>query len=164
MKLILQHLTPLHWGWAGAALAAITLLLLWSTNRRLGISTGLESLCALGSRLPYFARGELAGKGAWRLPFLAGLVLGGALSAVLAGGWQPLMDLGRFDRVLGGGTPLKIGWMFGGGLLIGLGTRISGGCTSGHGVFGMANLERASWIAVVTFFAAGVLVTHLVYR
>jgi uncharacterized membrane protein YedE/YeeE len=162
--LILHHLRPIHWGLAGAAIAAITLFLLWTTNRRLGISTGLENLCALASRLPYFRRGELHGAGAWRLPFLLGLVLGGVLSAILGGGLGPITDAGMLDRLLGPGLAPKLLWMFAGGLLVGTGTRLSNGCTSGHGVFGLANLERASLYAVLTFFATGALVTNLIYR
>jgi hypothetical protein len=45
--LILPHLAPWHWALAGLAIGAITLLLLWLTNKRLGISTGFENLCSL---------------------------------------------------------------------------------------------------------------------
>jgi uncharacterized membrane protein YedE/YeeE len=162
--LILHGLEPLHWSLAGAAIGFITLLLLWSTNRRLGISTGFENLCALAVKAPYFRRSEITGSHHWRLPFLGGLVLGGALSAATSGGWSPFWDLGRFDATFGWGPAGKLAWMFGGGLLIGFGTRLAGGCTSGHGIFGLANLERASLEATLAFMAAGIAVTHLVYR
>lgn len=162
--LILHGIETYHWAVAGLALGAITLLLLWVTNQRLGISTGFENLCALVVRVPYFQRGEISGSQGWRLPFLGGLVLGGALSAATSGGWAPFWDLGRFDTVLGWGPAGKLAWMFGGGLLIGFGTRMAGGCTSGHGIFGISNLERASVESTLAFLAAGIVTSNLVYR
>jgi uncharacterized membrane protein YedE/YeeE len=161
--LILHGLEPLHWAVGGAALGAIALALLWIGNQRLGISTGFENLCALVLRAPYLQREEVAGSGGWRLPLLAGLVLGGFLSAVAGGGWAPLWDLGRFDAQIGLGPGGKLAWMFGGGLLIGFGTRLAGGCTSGHGLFGLANLERASLESTLAYMAAGVATSHLIY-
>jgi len=162
--LILHHLPPLHWALAGGAIGAIALLLLWVTNQRLGISTGFENLCSLVVRAPYLRRSEITGSHAWRLPFLAGLVLGGALSAATSGGWAPFWDLGRFDREIGLGPAGKLAWMFAGGCLIGFGTRLAGGCTSGHGIFGLSNLERASLEATLAFLAAGIVTTNLLYR
>ena len=52
--LITNQIEPYHWALAGALLGVITLLLLWVTNHRLGISTGFENLCALVVRTPYF--------------------------------------------------------------------------------------------------------------
>ena len=54
--------------------------------------------------------------------------------------------------------------MFAGGVLIGFGTRMAGGCTSGHGIFGVSNLERASVESTLAFVAAGMLTTNVVYR
>jgi len=162
--LILHGIQPYHWAAAGLALGVITLLLLWVTNQRLGISTGFENLCALVIKAPYFRRAEIAGSSGWRLPFLGGLVLGGFLSAATSGGWAPFWDLGIFDTTIGWGPAGKLAWMFGGGLLIGFGTRMAGGCTSGHGIFGISNLERASLEATLAFMAAGIVTSNLIYR
>jgi hypothetical protein len=161
--LILHHLEPWHWALAGGAIGAITLLLLWVGNQRLGISTGLENLCALAIHPPYLRRGEITGSQYWRLPFLGGLVLGGFLSAATSGGFQPFWDLGRFDAVVGLGPEGKLAWMFAGGLLIGFGTRMAGGCTSGHGIFGISNLERASLESTLCFLVTGIATSALVY-
>ena len=91
-------------------------------------------------------------------------MLGGFLSALLGGGWSPFWDLGRFDAAIGLGPSGKLAWMFVGGTLIGFGTRMAGGCTSGHGIFGVSNLERASLESTLAFVAAGMLATNLVYR
>jgi uncharacterized membrane protein YedE/YeeE len=53
--------------------------------------------------------------------------------------------------------------MFTGGVLIGFGTRLSNGCTSGHGIFGLSNLERGSLDATLAFLAAGMLTSFLVH-
>src|SRR5213079_806254 len=97
MTLILHHLLPIHWAVAGAAIAVITLALLFLANRRLGLSTGFEDICSLALPLPYFQRKAVVSGRAWRLPFIIGLLAGGFLSAVLGGGWSPTWQLGMFD-------------------------------------------------------------------
>jgi uncharacterized membrane protein YedE/YeeE len=163
MPLILTGAPPIHWTFAGAGIGLITLFLLWSTNHRLGISSGFEDVCSLVLRTAYLKRSEVVTGRRWRLPFLGGLVLGGVLSAVLAHGWTPLWDLGRLDTVFNLSHGQKIAWMFVGGMFIGFGTRMAGGCTSGHGIFGVSNFERASIVSTLTFMATGILTTALVY-
>ena len=162
--LILHGLSPMHWAIAGAAIAAITLTLLFVGNRRLGISTGFEDVCSLALPQIYFRRPGIRLGRPWRLPFVAGLALGGFLSAATSGGWAPTWNLGLFDQAIGFGPPGKIVWMFVGGLLIGFGTRLSGGCTSGHGIFGMSNLESPSIVSTLAFMASGIVTTQLVFR
>ena len=164
MPLILHHLPPIHWFAAGAGIALITLALLFIANRRLGISTGLEDVCSYVLPVPYFARDAVVSARQWRLPFIAGLVIGGFVSAVLGGGWAPTWDLGIFDQVIGYGPAGKVAWMFVGGLFIGFGTRLAGGCTSGHGIFGLSNFELPSVISTISFMASGILTTQLLYR
>jgi hypothetical protein len=164
MDLILNDLSPIHWALAGAGIAAVTLTLLFVSSNRLGVSTGFENVCSLVVNAPYFRRESLAGSHGWRLPLLGGLLLGGVISAVLGGGWEPTWDIGRFDREIGWGAGGKIAWMFTGGLLIGFGTRLAGGCTSGHGIFGLSNLELPSLVSTMSFMAAGVVTTNLIYR
>jgi uncharacterized membrane protein YedE/YeeE len=164
MNLILHDLRPIHWALAGAAIAAITLCLIFLANRRLGISTGFEDVCSLVMQGPYFARASVRRGRQWRLPFLAGLMIGGFLSASLGGGWQPIWALGLFDSAIGWGPAGKLAWMFVGGLLIGFGTRLAGGCTSGHGIFGLSNLELPSLVTTISFMAGGMATTQLLYR
>lgn len=164
MPLILNGLPPLHWAAAGATIAAVTLLLLFVANRRLGISSGLEDICSLVLQQPYFRRSAITNGRPWRLPFLAGLVLGGFLSAAFGGGWHPTWALGRLDEVLALGPLGKSVWMFGGGLCIGFGTRLANGCTSGHGIFGLANFELPSLVSTLSFMAAGLVTTQVLYR
>ena len=151
-----------HWSTAGLVIGAVTLGLLWIANRRLGVSGGFDDICAIASDLAYFRPREPSAQGQWRLIFLVGLLVGGALSAISTGTWAPTWDLGSWDETIGGGPAAKIGWMFAGGILIGFGTRLAGGCTSGHGIFGVANFEWASWRTMMTFMATGIATTQLI--
>jgi uncharacterized membrane protein YedE/YeeE len=164
MPLLLHDLTPIHWAIAGAGIAAVTLTLLLLLNRRLGISTGFEDICSLVLRAPYFQRDNLLKSRRWRLPFVAGLFLGGVISAVLGGGWEPTWTLGLLDTRLGLGHAGKLAWMFVGGLFIGFGTRLAGGCTSGHGIFGLSNLELPSLVSTLSFMGGGIVTTQVLYR
>jgi len=162
--LIVTGLQPIHWLAAGVGIALVALLLLYFGNRRLGVSSGFEDLCSLVLPHPYFKRDFVRIGRSWRLPLLAGLVLGGFLSAALGRGWHATWDLGVFDARIGLGPAGKMAWMFAGGLLIGFGTRLAGGCTSGHGIFGVSNLEKPSFVTMVSFMIGGILTTNLIYR
>ncbi|MBI2892458.1 MAG: YeeE/YedE family protein [Deltaproteobacteria bacterium] len=162
--MILNDLTPLHWAVAGLGIGLVTLALLFLAGQRLGVSTGFESICGLLLRVPYLQRPEIRSSRGYRLPFTAGLVLGGLLSAVLGGGWAPTWELGMLDDAIHASPAAKLAWMFAGGLLIGFGTRLAGGCTSGHGIFGISSGDRSSIVSTLAFMAAGAFVTNIVYR
>tara|TARA_Y100000815_G_scaffold210921_2_gene195422 strand:+ start:10212 stop:10658 length:447 start_codon:yes stop_codon:yes gene_type:complete len=81
--------------------------------------------------------------------FVAGLVLGGAVFAGIAG---PIKAH----------YPPGFGWLIAGGLLVGFGTRFGSGCTSGHGVCGMSRLSPRSLAAVATFIASGMVTVAIV--
>jgi hypothetical protein len=164
MTLLLHDVTPMHWAVAGAGIAVITLALLFLANRRLGLSSSFDDICSLVLPLPYFQRKAVMSGRPWRLPFVAGLLLGGFLSAMLSGGWSPTLAIAMFDARIGFGTAGKLAWMFVGGLFIGFGTRLGNGCTSGHGIFGMSNLEGGSLVSTLAFMAGGVATTNLIYR
>jgi uncharacterized membrane protein YedE/YeeE len=164
MTLILNGAPPMHWALAGAAIAAVTLTLLFAANKRLGLSTGLEDLCSLVSTHPYFRQTSVVSGRVWRLPFLGGLVLGGFASAATGGGWTPTWALGMLDHALALGPLSKLIWMFVGGVFIGFGTRLGGGCTSGHGIFGVSNFERPSLVTMMSFMAGGIVTTQVLYR
>ncbi|MSO82044.1 MAG: hypothetical protein EXQ53_01930 [Acidobacteria bacterium] len=154
----------LHWALAGASIAGVTLCLLLLASRRLGISTGFDEACGLVLSQPYFQRRSLRSGREWRLPFIGGLVLGGFASAMLNGGWAPAWSLGMLDQAVGLGPAGKLAWMFTGGLFIGFGTRLGGGCTGGHCIFGLSNLELPCLASTLSFMAGGVVTTQLLYR
>ena len=86
----------------------------------------------------------------WRATFIAGLILG-SLAVVALGGF----DVEDFW------FPPSLLVMAAGGLLVGVGTKLGGGCTSGHGVCGLARLSGRSMVATVTFLAVAVAVVFL---
>jgi uncharacterized membrane protein YedE/YeeE len=93
--------------------------------------------------------------------FFFGLVLGGALSAALAGALVPTAGLHgeQFARVVAAlGVPVPVLLTFG-GVLVGFGTRMAPGCTSGHGLCGLSQLQPGSAVATAAFFGAGVAVS-----
>jgi uncharacterized protein len=145
-----------RWPWwiGGAAIGSIVLLLLFTENQLLGVSGGCGELCV-------FHRDPTARR-SWRLRFLFGIVVGGALSA-LVGGHTPTWSMGTFDAIFGASLAVKLGVLTLAGLLIGAGARLAGGCTSGHGIVGTALGSRASLIATSLFLAAGFATTHFIH-
>ena len=90
-----------------------------------------------------------AGEIGWRLVFLAGLIGGGAIGAVIAPG--------AFGVPRGSSSLLVVA-----GLLVGFGTRLGNGCTSGHGICGVSRLSPRSMVATALFIAAGMVSTFLI--
>ena len=88
----------------------------------------------------------------WRLAFVAGLIAAGSAAAI-AGGWFPL-------EPLAGARPLPL--LIAAGLLVGAGTSLANGCTSGHGVCGLALFSTRSLVAVATFLGTGFIVTYVI--
>lgn len=90
--------------------------------------------------------------------FLLGLMVGGSLSMLLGAGIVPTFGLhSTLFTQLTGSSPIVGGIvLFVGGLLVGAGTRMSGGCTSGHGLCGVSQLQPGSLVATMAFFGAGV--------
>lgn len=101
----------------------------------------------------------------FHLVFLAALAAGGAASAGLAGAFQPSFALRgeTYARLFGAGWP-SLWPLVLGGFLVGFGTRMAGGCTSGHGLCGVSRFQRGSLLATCSFFGAGILTSLLLGR
>jgi uncharacterized protein len=138
---------------SGLAIAAVVVGLLYADNRQLGVSTGYAELC----RLPK----ERALRSSWRPKFVLGIVLGGALSA-LSSGAGPAPSMNSFEVWLHGNAVLESVVLLMGGALLGLGARLAGGCTSGHGIVGTALGARSSWVATALFMVGGFVTTRLI--
>jgi uncharacterized membrane protein YedE/YeeE len=125
------NFTPVTAISGGILIGLASVWLLAANGRIAGISGILHGLFAQppGDRL-------------WRIWFIAGLVAAGFL-------WRALFPFST--------ETLSLGWMAVAGLLVGFGTRVSGGCTSGHGVCGLGRLSLRSLAAVVTFMACGMI-------
>ena len=128
---------------AGGALIGLSALILYSA---LGKIAGISGI--VFGALDTDSRG-------WRLPFLAGLV-GGAWIAVLSGAQIPVAPL---PKSASGIAVLMVA-----GLLVGIGTRLGNGCTSGHGICGLSRLSMRSLIAVMVFMSAGILTATFLRR
>jgi len=146
-----------RWPWwaGGAAIGALALALLWFENKLLGVSTGFAELCQVPR--------EPSLRSSWRVWFLGGIALGGAWAALLSGA-APSLASPWVDHVAAAVPWLKWPLLLGAGGLIGYGTRQAGGCTSGHGIVGVAQLARSSLVATGTFMAAGLVTTQLLAR
>jgi uncharacterized membrane protein YedE/YeeE len=123
---------------AGGALIGVAASLLLLFHGRVAGISGI-----LGETL----RGEGArGEGAFRAAFLAGLVVAGVVLRIV--------DPAAFSAA-GVSSPLGIVLVAVAGVLVGYGTRLGNGCTSGHGVCGVSRLSKRSIVATMTFMAAG---------
>lgn len=96
------------------------------------------------------------------LTFLAFMAVGGLLAAVSSGHFELRLDLGAtHTRLFGSGWQEWL-TLLGGGILVGFGTQMAGGCTSGHGLSGVARLTPASLAATAMFFATAVATSFVV--
>jgi uncharacterized membrane protein YedE/YeeE len=130
----MHEFTPLT-GALGGALIGLAAALLLALNGRIAGISGI-----VGGLLP-----PRAGDALWRLLFVLGLALGALLVRLYSG--APLavpVESSTFTLVLGG-------------VLVGFGTRLGSGCTSGHGICGLARLSPRSVVAVLTFMASAML-------
>jgi uncharacterized membrane protein YedE/YeeE len=111
-------------------------------------SSLFSSTMSYFSKIPYFQRKTYLDSREWRIFFAAGVILGAIIYAVTIspdGFWMSSVQWWRL--ILGG-------------FLVGFGTRLSSGCTSGHGISGVASLSSTSLVAVITFIAVGVVVAN----
>ncbi|MFD0666162.1 YeeE/YedE family protein [Ramlibacter sp. MAHUQ-53] len=126
-----SHFTPWTSLAGGIALGVAAAAFILCCGRILGISGILGGLLR-----------PRAGDVAWRLSFLAGLLAAPAVWALFAAPPAPRIEAG---------TPVLVA----AGLLVGWGTRLGSGCTSGHGVCGLSRLSPRSLVATLAFMAAG---------
>jgi uncharacterized protein len=147
---------PAPWYVAGPLLGLLVAGLLWAINKPLGALGGYVDTVQWAL--------ERASGATWRVLFLAGVVVGGALSAFAGGPQLPTFDYGTFNAAFGPTLGPGGAVLFAAGALIGCGARLAGGCTSGHGMCGMAMGPPASVVATMTFMATAVIVTNLLVR
>lgn len=172
---------PWHWS-VGGALIALTMVLLLLIGRRFGVSSNFDTLCSIGGagRINDYFRIDVK-KRLWGLVFVAGSIVGGWIAMTYFNGNGPvditedtLTHLGLAQSSASGLIPVEIfNWddlfttrnvilLLAGGFLVGFGTRYAGGCTSGHAISGLSNLQLPSLIAVIGFFIGGLLMTWFI--
>jgi uncharacterized membrane protein YedE/YeeE len=138
--------STLAWWLAGPMLGLVILGFLGLGNKRFGVLGGVTDL----------VQGSAEGRGlrSWRTLLLLGIVLGGLAYALLAGA----PDAGRRYSWLDAHLSLggEVAALFGAGLLVGVGARTAGGCTSGHGLTGSALASPASVVSMMTIMATAI--------
>lgn len=179
---------PWHWAISGTMIVFVMFLLLWFGGE-FGVSSNLRTMCAIGGagkNCDFFKfdwRNQI-----WNLVFIGGAVIGGFIASTILSSPEPVQISAAtqaYLQTVGINTPQTLAEGTGfvpkeifspenafsvvnliilivGGFLIGFGTRWAGGCTSGHAISGLANLQLPSLIAVIGFFIGGLLMAWVI--
>jgi len=174
------------WPWyISGPLIALMMFLLLLTGKNFGMSSNLRTLCTLcgAGRASGFFRFDWRAQN-WNLIVVLGAIIGGILGSHYLSsetnveiGDNIIKTLETLEiesagnaylpvELFGEGVwsnPKSIAILFFGGLLVGFGARYAGGCTSGHAISGLSNLQLPSLIAVVGFFVGGLIMVHLLF-
>lgn len=174
------------WPWyVSGPLIALTMLVLLLMGKRFGMSSNLRTLCAMcgaGKNVSFFNFDWKAQR--WNLLVISGVIIGAFIAhnflmedstvAISDASIAALNELG-FEYKSGDYLPQEL---YGenalsspkilliliiAGFLVGFGTRYAGGCTSGHAISGLSNLQLPSLIAVIGFFIGGLTMVHLIF-
>lgn len=180
---------PWHWSVSGLMITLVMLLLIY-LGQKFGVSSSFQAMCSIGGagkRFEYFNYDWK--KHDWLLMFVVGSIIGGAIASNFLASPEPVQisqatindlaelgisypttssegagflptDLFNMENLL---TLKGFILMIIGGFLIGFGTRYGGGCTSGHAITGLSNLQLPSLVAVIGFFIGGLLMTHVLF-
>jgi uncharacterized membrane protein YedE/YeeE len=173
---------PWPWYISGPLIGLMVPGLLLLGNKTFGISSSLRHICAacIPAKIPFFQYNWK--KEMWNLFFVTGVLLGGIVVALFLQNPETVqvnpkladelqryginnyeglvpVDLFNWNNLL---TAKGLIMMIAGGFLVGFGTRYAGGCTSGHAIMGLSNLQWPSLVATVSFMAGGFFVANLV--
>lgn len=173
---------PWPWYVAGPLIGLTVPLLLILGNRTFGISSSLRHICAacLPANIPFFKYDWK--KESWNLFFVAGVLVGGFIAFNYLSNNAPMEVNPKLAQEMAGYgitnyeglIPKELfNWpalltlkgfilMILGGFLVGFGTRYAGGCTSGHSIMGLSNLQWPSLIATCCFMAGGFIMANLI--
>jgi len=174
---------PWPWYVAGPMIASIMFLLLY-VGGNFGVSSTLRTFCTLGGAGKRTAFFDFDYKSQmWNVVFVLSAIIGGYIATNYLSSSQPLDlsqatidDLSALNIEFNGGfaptafftwdsllTLKGFAVLVVGGFLVGFGTRWAGGCTSGHAISGLSNLQLPSLIAVIGFFIGGLAMTFLIF-
>lgn len=173
---------PWHWAVAGILIGLTVPALLIIGNKKFGISSSLRHICAMcvPAKIPFFQYEWK--KEIWNLFFVVGVLIGGIIATQLLSNpdsivvaestKESLSALGITDfsnlmptDIFNVNNIFTIKGLFFfviGGFLVGFGTRYAGGCTSGHAIMGLSNLQIPSLIATCCFMAGGFFSTNVI--
>jgi uncharacterized membrane protein YedE/YeeE len=148
-------LQPWPW-WLSGILIGLTVPLLYIlSGKAFGISTSLRHMGAIWCtecEVDYLKKHNWRG-GIWNLVFIGGIAIGSQMAVNFLSS-TPIEFLPASYYSIGGAVQLLLG-----GVLIGFGARYAGGCTSGHAITGISNLNWPSLVATVFFFVGGLIAT-----
>ncbi|WP_435578927.1 YeeE/YedE family protein [Gilvibacter sp.] len=175
---------PWPWYISGILITGVMALLLWG-NKSFGVSGNFRTLCTLcgaNKRASFFKFDWKAQR--WNLWVMVGTILGGFIGAnflsdestvsINESSAERLRQIGAADageaylpEFLFGTEaltePKSLALLIIGGFLVGFGARYAGGCTSGHAISGLSNLQLPSLLAVMGFFIGGLVMVHLIF-
>ena len=173
---------PWPWYVAGPLIGLTVPLLLILGNRTFGISSSLRHICAacMPANIPFFKYDWK--KESWNLFFVAGVLVGGFIAFNYLSNNAPMEVNPKLAQEMAeygitnyeGLIPKELfNWpalltlkgfilMILGGFLVGFGTRYAGGCTSGHSIMGLSNLQWPSLVATCCFMAGGFIMANLI--
>jgi uncharacterized protein len=174
---------PWPWYVAGPIIGLTVPALLILGNKSFGISSSLRHICAAcePAGIPFFQYNWK--KEIWNLIFVFGILIGGFVGTSLLANPEAIVvseatqadlralgitdfsslmpsDIFQWETIVG---VKGILFFVIGGLLVGFGTRYAGGCTSGHAIMGLSNLQWPSLVATVFFMIGGFVMTHLIF-
>ena len=174
-------MNPWPWYVAGPLLASVLFLLLYF-GKTFGFSSNLRTICSMAgaAKAADFFKFDWKAQ-RWNLVFMVGTIAGAAIASNylmndhvidlnpktttalselnIASGYDSYVPRELFD-VQNLGSVRVVVILIAGGFLVGFGTRWAGGCTSGHAITGLANLQLPSLIATIGFFIGGLIMTH----
>ena len=170
---------PWHWSIAGFMIGLTVPALLIIGNKSFGISSSLRHICAacIPANIPFFKYDWK--KEIWNLFFVGGVLIGGFIATNYLSNPEPIeiaaatkaqlqaQGIQNFDSLMPSdlfsfkslATLRGFVFIVLGGFLVGFGTRYAGGCTSGHAIMGLSNLQLPSLIATISFMVGGFLMT-----
>ncbi|HET9045571.1 MAG TPA: YeeE/YedE thiosulfate transporter family protein [Casimicrobiaceae bacterium] len=138
-----------HYLAGGLVIGAGVALLFLATGLIGGVSTFFTAVWSYVSRQPYFQQTRFVATRDWRVVYAIGLVAGALVWLVASGAAPFVTHVTWWQLALGG-------------FIAGFGARLSSGCTSGHGICGLASLQLPSLLAVLIFLATAIVTAHAV--
>jgi uncharacterized membrane protein YedE/YeeE len=180
MNLVEYLRKPWPWYIAGPLIGLTVPALLILGNKTFGVSSSLRHICAacLPGKIPFFQYDWK--KESWNLFFVSGIFFGGVIAISFLRNPDPIhlnpklvselrgyglnsfkelmpQDIFNWSALL---TAKGLIFMVGGGFLVGFGTRYAGGCTSGHAIMGLSNLQWPSLVATICFMLGGIVTAN----
>ncbi len=174
------------WPWyVSGPLIAFTMFILLYVGKNFGMSSNLRTLCTMcgaDKTCDFFCFDWKAQR--WNLLVMAGAVIGGFVAShYLSDNQVPDLNPQTIEQLRSSGfesagtayvptelfgndafsSPKTLIILLVGGLLVGFGARYAGGCTSGHAISGISNLQLPSLIATIGFFIGGLIMVHLIF-